>query len=63
MFLFNSRHAQLSILSRKIDQMTIKSYNKERAPKLRFDSSRDIEINFAAWPQQSDPIRVDIVRG
>lgn len=64
-FYFNSRHAQfIYFLPQTSDQMTIGSYNKEHPPKLRFDMSGNIiEINFAAQPQQSDPIRVDIVRG
>lgn len=60
-YLFSPKH--LFIFS-QTDQMAIRSYNKEHPPKLRFDTFRDIiEINFAAQPQQSDPIRVDIVRG
>lgn len=61
--IFDSRHAQFYFLP-QTDQMATRSYNKEHPPKLRFDTSGDIiEINFAAQPQQSDPIRVDIVRG
>lgn len=62
-FYFNS-HVQLMYFLPRIAQTTIRSCNKKHPPKLRFDTFGDIiEINFAAQPQQSDPIRVDIVRG